>query len=71
MMRLTESGWVRRLAPVLLAVTLTFSAVACDDVDDVDETEQELQDEADQKEDELEDSAGEIEEDLRDGTNEG
>ena len=64
MMRLTESVWVRRLAPVLLAVTLTFSAVACDDVD---ETEQELQDEADQKEQDLEDKADETEEDLRHG----
>jgi len=67
MVWLTESVWVRRLAPVLLAVTLTFSAVACDDGDDVDETEQELREEADQKEDELEDTADEIEEDLRDG----
>jgi hypothetical protein len=67
MVWLTESVWVRRLAPVLLAVTLTFSAVACDSGDDVDETEQELREEADQKEDELEDTADEIEEDLRDG----
>ena len=67
MVWLTESVWIRRLAPVLLAVTLTFSAVACDSGDDVDETEQELREEADQKEDDLEDTADEIEEDLRDG----
>jgi hypothetical protein len=67
MMWLTESVWVRRLAPVLLAVTLTFSAVACDSGDDVDETEQELREDADEKEDELEDTADEIEEDLKDG----
>jgi hypothetical protein len=66
-MWLTESVWVRRLAPVLLAVTLTFSAVACDSGDDVDETEQELREDADEKEDELEDTADEIEEDLKDG----
>jgi hypothetical protein len=67
MMWLTESVWVRRLGPVLLAVTLTFSAVACDSGDDVDETEQELREDADEKEDELEDTADEIEEDLKDG----
>jgi len=68
MKRIAESVWVRRLAPVLLAVTLTFSAVACDSGDDVDETEQEVREDVDQKEDELEDKADEVEEDLRDAT---
>jgi hypothetical protein len=66
-MKISDSVVARRFAPVLLAVTLTFSATACDFGDDVDETEQELQDEADQKEQELEDKADEKEEDLRDG----
>ncbi len=55
----TESVMARRLASVLLVVTLTFGATACDfgDSDEVDQTEEELEDKAD-----------EVEEDLRDTT---
>jgi hypothetical protein len=55
---MTRLWTVRRFAPVLLAVTLTFSATACNIGDDpVDDTE-----------DQLEDKADEVEEDLRDAT---
>jgi hypothetical protein len=49
----------RRIATAFLAVTLTFGATACDfgDSDEVDQTEEELEDKAD-----------EVEEDLRDAT---
>ena len=56
---ITESVVARRVAPLLLAVTLTFSATACDFGDS---------DEVDQTEDELEDKADEVEEDLREGS---
>jgi hypothetical protein len=49
----------RRIATVFLAATFTFGATACDfgDSDEVDQTEEELEDKAD-----------EVEEDLRDAT---
>ncbi len=66
-MKISDSVFARKFAPVLLAVTLTSNATACDFGDDVDDTEQELQDEADPKEQDLEDKADETEEDLRHG----
>ena len=49
---ITESVVARRVAPLLLAVTLTFSATACDfgDSDEVDQTEDQLEDKADEVE---------------------
>ena len=52
----TESIVAGRIAPVLLVTTLTFGATACDFRD---------RDEVDQTEDQLEDKVDEVEEDLR------
>ena len=53
----------RRLASASLAVALVFGAAACDDgdTDEVDQTEEQLEDTADQTEDQLEDKADEAE----------
>jgi len=65
-----KSIMARRIASVVLAVTLAFSVTACDSGDDgdVDQTEEQLEDKADETEDNLEDKADEVEEDLRDAT---
>jgi hypothetical protein len=67
---LTDSAMARRVAPVLLAVTLTFSASACDSGDDsdVDQTEEQVEDQADQTEDDLEDQVDEKEKEIREKT---
>ena len=57
-MRVAARQMARRIAPVLMAVTLTFGITACNIGDDpVDDTEEQLEDKAD-----------EVEEDLRDAT---
>ena len=55
----------RRVAPVLLAVTLAFSAAACDSGDgDEDQLEEEIDSEADELEEEIDSEADELEEEL-------